>query len=86
MVKIELFSAPGCEKCEAAQNGLQDIAASVFGADKMIWRNVDVLEELDYAVSLGVMTLPAIAINGKLVLSSLPNAKQMRDILEGLRP
>ncbi len=41
------------------------------------WREIDPVEELDYAVELGVLTLPAVAIDGKLVFSSLPTAEQL---------
>jgi hypothetical protein len=37
-----------------------------------------VLDELDYAVSLGVLTLPAMAVNGKLAFPLLPTPEQLR--------
>jgi hypothetical protein len=33
-------------------------------------------------VSLGVLTLPALAINGRLVFSSLPTPEQLKRALE----
>ena len=36
---------------------------------------------MDYAVSLGVQSTPAIAINGKLEFTSLPSAKKLRQAL-----
>jgi hypothetical protein len=36
---------------------------------------------MDYAVTLGVLTLPAVAINGHLVFSSLPTPDQLRRVL-----
>src|SRR5215813_7078580 len=44
----------------------------------LVWRELNVLDELDYAVELGVLTLPAIAIDGELVFSSLPAPRQLR--------
>ncbi len=38
----------------------------------VIWRELNALDELDYAVEVGVVSLPAIAIDGQLVFSSLP--------------
>lgn len=81
MIKIELFSVPGCEKCASARNELRAVAASVLGTDDMAWRDINVLDEIDYAVSLGVLTTPAVAINGRLVFSALPTAAQWRDAL-----
>lgn len=44
------------------------------------------LEELDYAVSLGVLSMPAIAVNGELKFSSLPTPEQFRSLLTSLEP
>lgn len=86
MVKIEVISAPGCGKCASAQEELRAMAASVIGAEHLLWREVNVLEELDYVVTLGVLTMPAIAVNGELWFSSLPTADQFRLALRDLRP
>jgi hypothetical protein len=45
------------------------------------WCELNVLEELDYAVELGVLALPAIAVDGELLFSSLPTPHQLRDAL-----
>jgi hypothetical protein len=68
----------------SAQDDLRAVAASVFGEDNLVWREVNVLEELDYAVTLGVLTMPAIAVNGELRFSSLPTAEQFRAVLSSL--
>lgn len=43
------------------------------------------LDELDYAVSLGVLTLPALAIDGELVFTSLPTPSALSDALRARR-
>lgn len=83
-VKIEVIAAPGCRKCAGAQGELRAIAVSVLGEDRLVWRAVNVLEALDYAVSLGVLSMPAIAVNGKLEFSSLPTVEQFRTRLTAL--
>lgn len=75
-MKIELFYTPGCEKCADARDGLKAAAEQV--APGIIWRELNALDELDYAVEVGVVTLPAIAIDGKLVFSSLPTPRQLQ--------
>ena len=77
MLKVELISAAGCRKCSHARDELKSVAAEI-AKDQLRWRDINVLDELDYAVSLGVLTLPAIAINGKLAFSSLPTPDQLR--------
>lgn len=85
-VKIEVIAAPGCKKCASVQGKLRAVAASVFGEDHLVWREVNVLEELDYAVSLGVLSMPAIAVNGELTFPSLPTPEQFRAALLRLEP
>ena len=76
-IKVEVFSSPGCGKCGHAKDVLRQIAEQM-GGDKISWREVNILDELDYSVSLGVMTTPSIAIDGELVFSSLPSAKKLQ--------
>lgn len=77
MIKVEVFSSPGCGKCAQAKAVLKAIAEAL-GQDKVTWREVNILEEMDYAVELGVMSSPAIAIDGELMFSSLPSASKLR--------
>ena len=77
MVNVEVFSSPGCGKCAQAKTLLQAVAQEL-GSDKVRWREVNILEEMDYAVDLGIMSTPAIAIDGKLAYSSLPRPDQLR--------
>ncbi len=80
-LNIEIFSSPGCSKCTHAKDVLQKLASEI-GGNKIQWREVNILDDLDYAVSIGVMTTPSIAINGDLIFSSLPSAKKLRAELE----
>ena len=79
-IKVEVFSSPGCGKCGHAKEVLRKIAQEMGG--EIEWREVNILEELDYAVRLGVMSTPAIAVNGKLVFTALPSATKLRLALE----
>jgi thioredoxin 1 len=80
MIKVEVFSSPGCSKCTQAKSMLRAIVEEM-GQDRVSWRDVNILEEMDYAVELGVMSSPAIAIDGTLVFSSLPGAGKLRNEL-----
>jgi len=80
VLKVEIFSSPGCSKCSHAKATLRHIASEI-GADQIEWREVNILEELDYAVELGVLSTPAIAINGELCFTSLPSAANLRQQL-----
>jgi hypothetical protein len=75
-MKIDLFYTPGCAKCSDSKESLKATAEQLV--PEVVWRELNVIDELDYAVEVGVLTLPAMAINGELVFSSLPTPRQLR--------
>lgn len=79
-IKVEVFSSPGCSKCGQAKEVLRKLADEI-GGSRVKWREVNVLEELDYAVSLGVLSTPAIAIDGDLTFTGLPSVPKLRSEL-----
>ncbi|HEC18504.1 MAG TPA: thioredoxin family protein [Gammaproteobacteria bacterium] len=80
-IKVEVFSSPGCSKCGHAKEALRKLVDEL-GEDQIDWREVNILDELDYAVELGVLSTPAIAINGELVFSGLPSVRKLCAALE----
>ncbi len=78
-MKVEMFYTPGCSDCVAAHARLRTAAQEAV--KNLVWRELNVLDELDYAVELGVLTLPSIAVDGKLVLTSMPTVAQLRTAL-----
>ena len=79
-INIDVFSSPGCGKCGHAKEVLQELTIEL-GEDKINWRDVNILEDIDYAVDLGVLSTPSIAINGVLVFKSLPSPSRLREEL-----
>ena len=75
-MKVELFYTPGCEKCADNKDELRTVATELV--PNLVWRELNVLDELDYAVEVGVITLPSIAIDGEVLFSSLPTCRQLR--------
>ena len=75
-MKVELFYTPGCEKCANSKDELRSVATELI--PDLFWRELNVLDELDYAVEVGVLTLPSIAIDGEVLFSWLPTARQLR--------
>ena len=76
-MKVELLYSPGCKQCDTARSGLKGAAEQTCIDGPLEWLELNVLEHLDYAVELGVLTLPAIAIDGELVFASLPSAREL---------
>lgn len=71
-MKVEVLHAPGCAKC---LDQLPSLQAAARQADPNIeWKELDIVQALDYAVELGVLKPPAVAIDGELAFSSLPTA------------
>lgn len=75
IILVEMFSVPGCDHCVPAREALRAVVA---GLEQVRWRDVDVLAELDYAVELGVLSPPAIAIDGVLVFPAMPEPARLR--------
>jgi thioredoxin len=80
-IKVEIFSSPGCSRCDQVLDVLQKITQEL-GAEYIAWRAVNVLDELDYAVELGVLSMPALAIDGELIFKSHPSTDKLREALE----
>lgn len=78
---LEFFTSSFCHRCLNAKQEIKNIVAATTG-NKIEYREVDVVEELDYSVSLGVLKTPSIAINGELVFTSMPNANELKKALE----
>lgn len=85
-VKVEALSAAGCGRCAESRDALKAVAQE-FGAERVSWRELDVLEHIDYAVELGILTPPAIAIDGQLVFPTLPTPERLRaELIKRFKP
>lgn len=73
-MRVELFQVPGCDRCDSAKAALRAVAIAI-GVE---WCEVNALDALDRAVDLGVLTLPALVIDGELVFAALPTPETLR--------
>lgn len=78
-MKVEILYAPGCSKCQRELPTLRAAAASVV--PELDWQEIDIAKAIDYAVELGVMKPPAVAINGKLAFAALPSADALANAM-----
>lgn len=83
MKDIDVFVLPGCGRCLSGLADLKEIALS-FGVDMFRWQERDLLENIDQAVQLGILSAPAIVIDGKLTFSVLPTPQQLQAELNRL--
>lgn len=79
-MKVELFQSAGCKRCAAARSALKEAAEKAVPG--VVWREIDAAQEIDYAVDLGVLNLPVMAVDGQLAFSSLPTPAQLKDELQ----
>ncbi len=76
-ITIEIFSVPGCNKCGKAFQQVKAVLTEL--ADESInLRRVNIVDELDYAVELGIRATPGIVINGVLVFTTMPRTEALR--------
>lgn len=78
-VTVELFFAKGCSKCAEARDALREAAQSAGAAE---WKEVDIAENPNRAVDLGVVSTPAVVIDGKLIFSAMPTAPDLRKAIQ----
>ena len=78
-MKVEVFYTPGCAACVAQHDELR--AAARRAIRDLDWRELNILDHVDQAVELGVLTLPSVVIDGELVFTSMPTVAQLRKAL-----
>lgn len=76
-VLVEVLTAAGCGHCQKAKALARGVIRE-SGDASIRYREINVVDEIDYAVKLGVTRTPAIAINGELVFPTLPTREKLR--------
>jgi len=80
-VDIEVFTSTVCSNCQRASRMVEQLLNDP-GFESITWREVDVVEEIDYAVAFGVLVTPSIAIGGELLFTALPSKQQLRSAIQ----
>ncbi|HHF52527.1 MAG: thioredoxin family protein [Candidatus Aminicenantes bacterium] len=78
-VYVEEFMSPGCVGCPAVKKMLEELKGE-FG-DQLTVEEVDITVDTTRASQYGVMSVPAIAINGILKFIDVPKKEDLRDAL-----
>jgi thioredoxin 1 len=74
-MRVDVLRSAGCAKCFLELSDLRAAAQSVDPAVQ--WNELDIVQAIDYAVELGVLKPPAVAIDGELVFHSLPSPEAL---------
>ena len=75
-VFIEDFSSPGCVECPAVKAMLEHLSGELDC--ELIVEEVDITTDPTRAAQYGIMSVPAIAINGVLRFIGLPEKGELK--------
>jgi thioredoxin 1 len=76
-ILIEVFAAPGCSGCAQKRQALRAVTEEL-GADNFDWHDINLLENIERAVELGVLSPPSLAIDAELEFPALPTPERLR--------
>ncbi len=79
-VLVEVLTASGCGRCQKIKVLAKAVIAELYD-DRVHYREINVVDEIDYAVSLGVMSTPAIALNSELVFAAPPSKAKLQQAI-----
>jgi len=80
---IEIFCSPGCSRCDRTVTLLQSVLTELQ-CIHIKWQKLNVVEELDYAVELGIRATPSIVIDGKLYFTGQPIREKLVECIRNL--
>ncbi|MBN1521258.1 MAG: thioredoxin family protein [Candidatus Aureabacteria bacterium] len=78
-IYVEDFISPGCVGCPAVKEMLKSLSEEL-GGDITV-EEVDITVDTTRAAQYGVMSVPAIAINGELKFMGVPKKEELKKAL-----
>ena len=78
---IDVFTASGCHRCQSAKD-LAQSASTQFGIERVEWQELGVVDNIDYAVQLKLLSAPALVINGEKIFTSIPSQPVFFDAIK----
>jgi small redox-active disulfide protein 1 len=78
-VYIEEFMSPGCVGCPAVKEMLEEL--SIEFKDKLIIEEVDITVDTTRATQYGIMSVPAVVINGILKFVDVPDKEELKQAI-----
>lgn len=73
---IEMFTSPGCANCPAVKKMLKELSNELRG--DITVEEVDITVDPTRAAQYGVMSVPAVAINGVLKFVGVPRREELK--------
>ncbi len=78
-VYVEEFMSPGCVGCPIVKEMLKSLSEELGG--EITVEEVDITVDTTRAAQYGVMSVPAIAINGELKFMGVPKKEELKKAL-----
>jgi len=78
-VYVEDFMSPGCTGCPVVKEMLNELTRELNG--KITIEEVDITVDTARAAQYGIMSVPAIAVNGILKFNGVPKKEKLKDAL-----
>jgi thioredoxin 1 len=75
MARVHVFSTPGCAGCTRTKQLVVDVLAEYLDLD---WEEIDLTEQPELAARYGIMSVPAIVIDGTLAFTAVPKPDALR--------
>jgi thioredoxin 1 len=79
-VYVEEFMSPGCVGCPAVKEMLTSLSEELSG--EITVEEVDITVDTSRAAQYGVMSVPAIAVNGELKFMGVPKKEELKKALQ----
>ena len=79
-VYVEEFMSPGCVGCPAAKQMLKELSEEL--KCEITVEEVDITIDTTRAAQYGIMSVPAIVINGVLKFIEVPKKEELKKALE----
>jgi len=76
---IEDFMSPGCVGCPVVKEMLKSLSEELSG--EITVEEVDITVDSARAAQYGIMSVPAIAINGELKFMGVPKKEELKKVL-----
>ena len=79
-VYVEEFMSPGCVGCPQVKDMLKNLSEKLSG--EITIEEVDITVDTARAVQYGIMSVPALAINGELKFMGVPKKEELKKVLQ----
>jgi len=75
MTDVKVFSTPGCAGCARTKQIVSELLVEFPELD---WEEIDLTEQPELAGRYGIMSVPAVVINGRLEFTGVPSKEALR--------